>query len=94
LVKLSGRLKHGRQRHVQCFADVKKARRAHTVDALFIFLNLLKRYAQFLPELGLGLIDKNEPSLPVHAGGPFISPHAALSQAVQWRARFQACPVF
>jgi hypothetical protein len=54
--------KHGRQRDVQGFANVDQSRRTDAVYALFIFLNLLKRDAQFPTQLCLAHI-KREPLL-------------------------------
>ena len=55
-------LKHRRQRDVQGFADGEEARRADAVHAVFIFLNLLKRDAQFLPKPVLAQLER-EPAL-------------------------------
>ena len=56
---LSARIafKHRRQRDVQGFANVEQSRRTHAVYALFIFLNLLKRDAQFLAKVSLADVE-------------------------------------
>jgi hypothetical protein len=61
LLRLQLALKHRRERHVQSFADLEQARRADPAAALLILLNLLKRDAQFLAEVGLAHVEREAP---------------------------------
>ena len=65
-------LEHRRERNVQGFADLEQARCADAVSAALILLNLLKRDAQYLAEIGLAHVDC-EPVLALFAGRVSLS---------------------